>query len=73
MEYQQQTHNKKTFSNQIFLPPLPLHPPQKTLEKYLKSLIPLLSKEDYEYSCSVVNQFLTSGDAERLHSKLELR
>jgi carnitine O-acetyltransferase len=43
------------------LPRLPVPSLEETAKRYLKSLHPLLSKSEYEYSCKVVQEFLQPG------------
>eukprot|EP01114_Cavostelium_apophysatum_P012779 TRINITY_DN2942_c0_g1_i4.p1 TRINITY_DN2942_c0_g1~~TRINITY_DN2942_c0_g1_i4.p1 ORF type:complete len:627 (+),score=164.81 TRINITY_DN2942_c0_g1_i4:91-1971(+) len=63
----------KTFANQDSLPPLPVPALESILDKYLKSVVPALTKEEYENTERIVRNFAKSEDAQRLHRKLQER
>ncbi|CAG8525256.1 16622_t:CDS:2, partial [Acaulospora colombiana] len=61
----------KTFSNQNVLPRLPIPTLQETAERYKKSLIPLLSTQDYNKAVAAVDEFMKEGGlAEILQKRL---
>ncbi|CAG8603140.1 5331_t:CDS:2, partial [Racocetra persica] len=62
---------KKTFSNQINLPRLPIPTLKETAERYKKSLLPLLSTSDYNRAANAVDEFMKEGGfAEVLQKRL---
>lgn len=58
---------------QANLPKLPVPPLQATLQKYLRSVRPLLSDEDYKKTEQAVREFETSGAGVKLQERLEAR
>ncbi|KAL9966589.1 hypothetical protein ACROYT_G024691 [Oculina patagonica] len=63
---------EKTFQLQDKLPSLPVPPLSQTCEKYLESVKPHLTREEYLQTQFVVNEF-ASGVGKELHKKLETR
>ncbi|CAG8572345.1 2336_t:CDS:10, partial [Acaulospora morrowiae] len=62
---------QKTFSNQKDIPRLPIPTLQETAERYKKTLIPLLSTQDYNRAAVAVDEFMKSGGlAEILQARL---
>ncbi|CAG8705180.1 3658_t:CDS:2, partial [Acaulospora morrowiae] len=62
---------QKTFSNQKNIPRLPIPTLQETSERYKKTLIPLLSTQDYNRAAAAVDEFMKSGGlAEILQARL---
>ncbi|KAJ2957227.1 hypothetical protein NQZ79_g7048 [Umbelopsis isabellina] len=62
-----------TFANQSKIPRLPIPTLQETTERYKRSLLPLLSKQDYERASAAVADFVRPGGLgeklqERLHA-----
>ncbi|XP_064457418.1 carnitine O-acetyltransferase-like [Ornithodoros turicata] len=61
-------------SRQKDLPRLPVPPLQETLDRYLKSVKPLVSAEEYEHTVSEVEQFIKpGGTGEELYTLLQQR
>jgi len=50
-----------TFSNQSKLPRLPIPPLEATAEKYLKTLKPLLTDQEFHHSEKAVKEFIKPG------------
>ncbi|XP_050388403.1 peroxisomal carnitine O-octanoyltransferase [Patella vulgata] len=61
--------DEKTFGNQESLPSLPIPPLQKTLDRYLDSVKPFVTDEEYKQTEFLVQQF-HSGVGKELHFKL---
>ncbi len=61
-----------TFSVDDYLPSLPLPSLAKTLDKYLESVKPFLSQEEFNNTQKVVNEF-AKRDGKTLHELLEQR
>ncbi|KAL1923113.1 uncharacterized protein VTP21DRAFT_9489 [Calcarisporiella thermophila] len=62
----------KTFANQAKLPRLPIPSLRETSDRYLRSLIPLLSQEEYKTTEQAVNEFLQPrGIGEKLQARLQ--
>ncbi|XP_014782147.1 peroxisomal carnitine O-octanoyltransferase [Octopus bimaculoides] len=61
---------EKTFQNQDALPPLPCPDLSKTLQKYLDSVRPHVSDEEYQQTTEIVQEFASNAGA-RLHRLLE--
>ncbi|KAL5006497.1 hypothetical protein ScPMuIL_015303 [Solemya velum] len=64
------TDSEKTFQYDDGLPPLPLPPLHKTLQKYLDSVKPHLTRSEYENTANIVEQF-EHGVGADLYKKLE--
>ncbi|PIC17331.1 hypothetical protein B9Z55_023611 [Caenorhabditis nigoni] len=62
-----------TFSHQNSLPSLPLPGLKDTIEKYLKSLSPIVSKEELEHVTSLAREFENSENGKKLQNFLELK
>lgn len=61
-------------TNPQFLPHLPLPELDDTLQKYLRSVKPLLSKEQYQETIKAIEEFgRPNGDGQRLHELLKGR
>ncbi len=61
-----------TFTFQKDLPRLPVPDLKETCDKYLRSLIPLLSPEDLQKTKSIVADFIRPGsEGEKLQQKLQ--
>ncbi|CAG8534714.1 7753_t:CDS:2, partial [Funneliformis caledonium] len=61
----------KTFSNQYKLPRLPIPSLEESTTKYLNSLKPLLSSEEFEYTKQHVKDFIKPGGlGQKLHQRL---
>lgn len=67
------SHQKdKTFENQKTLPRLPIPSLEQTTARYLKSLLPLLSKEEHLNSQKLVEDFIRPGGVgETLQQRLK--
>ncbi|KAJ2782835.1 Carnitine O-acetyltransferase mitochondrial [Coemansia javaensis] len=63
----------KLFAFQAQLPRLPVPALSETLPKYLRSVEPLLSKEDFARTRAVVEEFGQSAQGRELQSRLEAR
>ncbi|PVZ97110.1 hypothetical protein BB558_006955 [Smittium angustum] len=63
----------KLYQEQSSLPKLPVPTLEETLPKYLKSLEPLLSKDQLQQSKERISQFLESGEGKTLQTRLEDR
>ncbi|KAJ7319507.1 hypothetical protein OS493_035817 [Desmophyllum pertusum] len=63
---------EKTFQLQDKLPSLPVPPLAQTCKKYLESVEPHLTREEYLQTQFLVNEF-ASGVGKDLHRKLEIR
>ncbi len=50
-----------TFKHELNLPRLPVPPLQQTMEKYLKSVKPLLAENEFEHTKDVVDDFRKPG------------
>ena len=59
-----------TFAHEESLPSLPVPKLQATCEKYLRSLMPLLTTEEYARSEAAVLKFLSDGTGDKLHGLL---
>ncbi|XP_077978739.1 peroxisomal carnitine O-octanoyltransferase-like [Glandiceps talaboti] len=64
--------NEKMYQYQDSLPSLPVPPLLKTLDKYLESVKPFVTKEEYKHTEEVVSEF-GNGIGKQLHAKLEER
>lgn len=64
--------DEKTFQFQSSLPSLPLPDLQNTLRKYLESVKPHVTPEEYSHTESIVRQF-GSGIGQELQQKLKLK
>lgn len=63
-----------TFQHEMSLPHLPVPPLQQTMEKYLLSVKPLLTDEEYQCTKEVVSEFQEpDGAGELLQDKLVSR
>eukprot|EP01120_Amphizonella_sp_Union-15-10_P004176 TRINITY_DN1480_c0_g1_i1.p1 TRINITY_DN1480_c0_g1~~TRINITY_DN1480_c0_g1_i1.p1 ORF type:complete len:594 (-),score=105.62 TRINITY_DN1480_c0_g1_i1:94-1875(-) len=62
-----------TYQYQSKLPPLPIPDLDKTLKKYLKSLKPLLTSDDYKNTEKIVEDFGSSEVAQRYQKILQER
>ena len=63
--------SSRFYSHQESLPRLPVPPLHQTLEKYLKTVRPLVSDDEYENTKSLVESFGAKGGyGEHLHEKL---
>ncbi|XP_071504244.1 peroxisomal carnitine O-octanoyltransferase-like [Diadema antillarum] len=69
MENLSAEHGEKTFHYDDDLPPLPVPPLQQTLHKYLESVKPFLSEEDFQETQRIVGSF-GQGLGRTLHAKL---
>ncbi|CAH1785909.1 unnamed protein product, partial [Owenia fusiformis] len=64
----------RMFAHQDSLPSLPVPPLQQTLQRYLDSIHPLLSEEEYKETEKIVSDFGKSGgEGPKLQSMLENR
>lgn len=63
-------HNYGTFDLQTVLPKLPLPKLEETCDKYLKTVQPLISKEEYEETRKLVDDF-SNGEGKILQKFLE--
>ncbi|POM61665.1 Choline/Carnitine O-acyltransferase, partial [Phytophthora palmivora] len=65
------TRNSSTYALQTSLPRLPVPSLQATLDKYLRSLEPLVTKVEFEKTMTLVQEFGKSGgEGERLQAEL---
>ncbi|ULT81359.1 hypothetical protein L3Y34_011327 [Caenorhabditis briggsae] len=64
---------ESTFSHQNSIPSLPLPGLKDTIEKYLKSLSPIVSKEELEHVTSLARGFGDSENGRKLQNFLELK
>src|ERR1700733_15916880 len=62
-----------TYAYQRSLPHLPVPPLHSTLSKYLETVQPHLTKEEYKKTKGVVEEFARSEIAKQLQERLELR
>ncbi|KAI7868608.1 acyltransferase ChoActase/COT/CPT [Spinellus fusiger] len=61
----------KTFENQSKIPRLPIPELKGTATRYKRTLLPILSTEDYTSACSVIDDFIKpNGFAEELQKRL---
>lgn len=58
---------------QANLPRLPVPPLQETLAKYLKTVKPLVSEQEYQRTETAVRQFVSSGEGAKLQKRLEAK
>ncbi|KAI9485449.1 MAG: acyltransferase ChoActase/COT/CPT [Benjaminiella poitrasii] len=61
----------KTFSNQTRIPPLPIPSLASTAARYKRSLLPLLSRADYDQVSVKIDRFFNSDLAGKLQTRLE--
>jgi len=62
-----------TYAYQRSLPNLPVPPLHSTLSKYLETVQPHLTKEEYKKTKGAVEEFARSEIAKQLQERLELR
>ena len=62
-----------TFQYDSQLNKLPIPPLQQTIDKYLKSIIPFVSQQDYETSKTLCQDFIESGQGQRLENLIRDR
>uniref|UniRef100_A0A1I7U0T1 Carn_acyltransf domain-containing protein n=1 Tax=Caenorhabditis tropicalis TaxID=1561998 RepID=A0A1I7U0T1_9PELO len=65
--------NNSTFSQQNSLPNLPLPELDDTINKYLKSLVPIVSGEELKTIGSLAKQFSESEEAKKLQNFLKAK
>lgn len=61
---------QKTFDNQSKLPRLPIPDLESTAQRYKRSLVPLLSQEEYQQASAKVDRFVNSDLGKRLQERL---
>jgi len=65
---------QRFYSHQDSLPKLPVPPLAQTLDKYLKTIRPLVDEESYNNTKILIEEFgKKNGEGERLQEKLELK
>lgn len=69
----QELDDAKTFELQYFLPSLPLPSLSETMQRYIRSVKPFLSLDEYERTKSVVQSYFQSPEAQRVQLALEER
>ncbi|CAG8496162.1 1854_t:CDS:2 [Diversispora eburnea] len=70
MEKMEESNNIKTFSKQNYIPRQPIPTLHETLDRYKKTLIPLLSTEEYNNAIIAVDEFMKNGIGEILQGPL---
>ncbi|KAF1747095.1 hypothetical protein GCK72_023554 [Caenorhabditis remanei] len=64
---------ESTFSHQEELPDLPLPGLEETIDKYLKSLIPIITKDELNDVTNLAKKFTNSESGHRMQNFLELK
>lgn len=62
--------HSKTYMSQASLPSLPVQPLNKSLDKYLAAVKPLLNENEFENTKKIVDKFSQPGDAGEQLQKL---
>ncbi|RHZ56868.1 hypothetical protein Glove_396g10 [Diversispora epigaea] len=70
LEKMEESNNIKTFSKQNDVPRQPIPTLHETLDRYKKTLIPLLSTEEYNNAIIAVDEFMRNGIGEILQGRL---
>lgn len=63
----------ETFRFDKALPKLPVPPLRETLQKYLKSIQPFVSKDEYQATAESCRDFVQSGEGDHLQTLLQQR
>ena len=71
--YIRNSNQSSTFQHDSNLPKLPIPDLEQTITKYLKSIKPFVSDQEFKNTMDICQEFIDSGEGEKLQQLLILK